>query len=143
MGRFVTGVTVVTTRLGERVHGMTANAFLSVSIDPPLILVSVSQRARMHGYLLEAGRYGVSILSEDQEAVSDHFAGRVREGLDLQFEERGDIPLIAGALAQVVARVVEAHPVGDHTLFIGEVEHLFHREGRPLCYYAGRYGRLE
>ncbi len=142
LGRFATGVTVVTVRLGDRVHGMTANAFLSVSLDPPLVLVSVDRRARMHGLLREAGRYGVSVLAEDQRALADHFAGRVQEGLEISFEERAGVPLLEGALAHVVARVVEAHPAGDHTLFLGEVEHLHHREGLPLLFYAGRYGRM-
>ncbi|KIX84726.1 flavin reductase family protein [Thermus filiformis] len=142
LGRFATGVTVVTVRTGEEVHGMTANAFLSVSLEPPLVLVSVDRKARTHGRLLEAGRYGVSVLSEEQREVSERFAGRGGEGAEVAFVERAGVPLLAGALAHVVARVVEAHPAGDHTLFLGEVEHLDYREGRPLLYYAGRYHRI-
>lgn len=75
LGRFATGVTVVTVARPEGPHGMTANAFLSVSLDPPLVLVSVDRRARMHAYLAEATRYGVSILARDQEIAARHFAG--------------------------------------------------------------------
>ncbi|WP_243095095.1 flavin reductase family protein [Thermus thalpophilus] len=142
LGRFATGVTVVSVRTGEGVHGMTANAFLSVSLDPPLVLVSVDRRARTHGLLLEAGRYGVSVLAEGQRDLSDHFAGRgVGEAQPVWREVLG-VPLLEGALAHVVARVVEAHPAGDHTLFIGEVEHLGYGEGRPLLFFGGRYHGL-
>ena len=76
MGRFATGVTVVTVGYGEHPHGMTANAFMSISLDPPLVLISVGQRARMNQHLELGVRYGVNVLSEQQEAISRHFAGR-------------------------------------------------------------------
>src|SRR5215831_20562820 len=79
LGMFATGVTVITTRAGDQVHGMTANAFMSVSLRPPLILVSVDRRARMNALLREGVRFGVSVLEERQGALSDHFAGRVRD----------------------------------------------------------------
>jgi flavin reductase (DIM6/NTAB) family NADH-FMN oxidoreductase RutF len=121
---------------------MTANAFLSVSLDPPLVLVSVDKRAKMHAFLLEAGHYGVSVLSEDQKVLSDHFAGRVTESIEVRFIERLGVPLLEGALAHIIARIIEAHPTGDHTLFIGAVEHLYYRDGKPLIFYAGRYRTL-
>lgn len=115
---------------------------MSVSLDPPLVLVSLDNRSRTKPVLERAGRYGVSVLAEEQRALSDHFAGRPQEGLEIAFEERAGVPLLKGALAQVAARVVAVYPGGDHTLFLGEVEYLSWREGRPLLYYAGRYGRL-
>ena len=81
LGRFSSGVTIVTTSHNGQAHGMTANAFVSVSIDPPLVLVSVDHRAAMHNFLPESKRYGVSILAERQEQLSNHFAGRTVEGL--------------------------------------------------------------
>lgn len=143
MGCFATGVTIITTRVGEQVHGMTANAFISVSLEPPLVLVSIGHRARMHDYLMEASRYGVSILAEDQRPLSDHFAGRVQPGLEPEFAEALGVPLIKGALAQVVAEVVARHPGGDHTLFVGRVLHLAQEAKAPLVYHGGRYARLE
>jgi flavin reductase (DIM6/NTAB) family NADH-FMN oxidoreductase RutF len=144
LGRFATGVTVVAAYdEGGNPRGLTANAFMSVSLDPPLVLVSLDNRSRTKPVLERAGRYGVSVLAEEQKALSDHFAGRPQEGLTIVFVERAGAPVLEGALAQVVARVVEAYPAGDHTLFLGEVEHLAYREGRPLLYYAGRYARLE
>jgi len=144
LGRFATGVTVVAAydEAGSP-KGLTVNAFMSVSLDPPLVLVSLDNRSRTKPVIERAGRYGVSVLAEEQKALSDHFAGRPQEGLAIVFVERAGAPVLEGALAQVVARVVEAHPAGDHTLFLGEVEHLAYREGRPLLYYAGRYARLE
>ena len=79
LGRFATGVTVITTMAGEQVHGMTANAFMSVSLRPPLVLISVDKRARMHPMLHVDKAIGISVLGHDQEDLSDHFAGRARD----------------------------------------------------------------
>ena len=143
LGRFATGVTVITTVSGETVHGMTANAFMSVSLDPPLVAVAVDHRARLHRLLEETGRYGVSILAEDQELLARHFGGRPQVSVAPRFEWQGGLPLIAGAVAHLVCRVVQAVPAGDHTLFIGQVEHLDCREGAPLLFYGGNYRCLE
>lgn len=143
MGRFATGVTVITTRVGDQVHGMTANAFMSVSLEPPLVLISIGHQARMHDYLMEASRYGVSILAEHQQPLSDHFAGRAQPGLSPEFTEALGIPLIGGAMAHVVAEVVARYPAGDHTIFVGRVLHLAQETKTPLVYHGGRYARLE
>jgi flavin reductase (DIM6/NTAB) family NADH-FMN oxidoreductase RutF len=142
MGCFATGVAVITTAWEGQVHGMTANAFLSVSLEPPLVLVSIGRNARMHQLLVVGRTYGVSKLTEDQEHYSRHFSGRPVEGLQPTFIWHDETPLLADALAYVVARVVDAHPAGDHTLFIGQVEHLHCQNGRPLLFYRGQYGRL-
>lgn len=142
LGRFATGVTVVTVLHEDKPHGMTANAFVSISLNPPLILISVDNRANTHRILPSAGRYGVSILAEHQEAVSTHFAGRPQEGLNPAFTSRLGIPLLEEAVAYFVARVVDIHPAGDHTLYIGEVEHFEMRDDRPLLFHAGKYRRL-
>ncbi len=81
LGRFASGVTVVTARYEDQTHGMTANAFVSVSLDPPLVLVSLDNRSYMHRILPKLGHYGVSVLAEDQERLSNHFAGRTSEGM--------------------------------------------------------------
>jgi flavin reductase (DIM6/NTAB) family NADH-FMN oxidoreductase RutF len=87
MSRFATGVTVITVREGDHVRGMTANAFMSGSLEPPLLVVSVAKRARMHACLLAAERFGVNILAEKQEEVSEHFAGRLNPGFSPAFED--------------------------------------------------------
>ncbi|MBV8903710.1 MAG: flavin reductase family protein [Acidobacteriia bacterium] len=142
LGRFASGVTVVTTCYEGQTHGMTANAFVSVSLAPPLVLVSLDNRAFMHRILREAGRYGVSVLSEDQERLSNHFAGRTIEGLHIRFTERQGMRLLEGAVAYFVVSVVDAHPAGDHTLYIGQVEHFEARDDRPLLFYSGKYQQL-
>ena len=141
LGTFATGVTIVSTRLDDLVHGMTANGFMSVSLEPALVVVSIASGARMHDILLRAGRYGVSVLSREQEAVSRHFAGRAQEGQIRLVESRG-VPLVEGAITHVVASVVDAHSAGDHTLFIGEVLDFEHRAGEPLIFHSGAYRRL-
>jgi flavin reductase (DIM6/NTAB) family NADH-FMN oxidoreductase RutF len=143
LGRFASGVTVVTTRHQDRIHAMTASAFVSVSLDPPLVLVSVDRRASMHEILPLTGRYGVSVLAEHQAAVSNHFAGRPLPGLDVRFITRQGVPLVEGAVAHFVVEVTDAHPAGDHTLYIGRVEHFETREGRPLVFHGGRYRQLK
>lgn len=143
LGRFASGITVITAAHEGTVHGMTANAFVSVSLDPPLVLISVDNRSQMHQKLSQSGQYGVSILAEGQEAFSQHFAGRAQEGLEIPFVWREGVPLLEGALAHLVCRVVNVHPEGDHTLYIGQVEHLNHKDGVPLIFYSGRYAGLE
>jgi flavin reductase (DIM6/NTAB) family NADH-FMN oxidoreductase RutF len=141
MGRFATGVTVVTTTHKDTIHGMTANAFLSVSLRPPLVLVSLG-RCRMSEMLPRTGRYGVSVLASDQENFAVHFAGQRVSAVDPGFVWEKDLPLLDGALAHVGCRVVDVHAAGDHVLWIGEVEHLWHRDGEPLLFYTGRFGTL-
>lgn len=141
MGRFATGVTVVTTTHKGTIHGMTANAFLSVSLRPPLVLVSLG-RCRMSEMLPRTGRYGVSVLASDQEHFAAHFAGQRASEVAPEFVWENDLPHLSGALAHVGCRVVDVHPAGDHVLWIGEVEHLDHRDGEPLLFYTGRFGTL-
>ena len=142
LGRFATGVTVITAIHEDRPHGMTANAFVSISLDPPLVLVSLDNRSNMHRILPGAGRFGVSVLAETQELLSSHFAGRPQEGLHIPFVTRAGLPLLDGAVAFFAARVFDIHPAGDHTLYIGEVEHFEVAEGRPLLFHAGKYRLL-
>jgi len=143
LGMFATGVTIITTQAGEQVHGMTANAFMSVSLQPPLVVISVDRRAKMHGLLHEGERYGISVLGEEQEALSDQFAGRVVEGAsEARFVMVRDTPLVEGAVAHLVARVVRSYWGGDHSLFLGQVEYARYRPGTPLLFHGGRYEHL-
>src|SRR5438552_2276668 len=143
LGMFATGVTVLTTLKGESVHGMTANAFMSVSLQPPLVLVSIDRRARMSELLHEGTRIGVNVLEAGQATLSDHFAGRAVEGTsEPLFELVHDTPLVEGALAHLVARVVRSYWGGDHSLFLGRVEYVRYGEGTPLLFHGGGYGRV-
>jgi flavin reductase (DIM6/NTAB) family NADH-FMN oxidoreductase RutF len=142
LGMFATGVTVLTTRIDETVHGMTANAFMSVSLRPPLVLVSIDRRARMNNLLHEGTRFAVNVLEAGQAALSDHFARRETDGDEPRFELVHDTPLVEGALAHLVCRVVRSYWGGDHSLFLGQVEYARYGEGEPLLFHGGRYERL-
>jgi flavin reductase (DIM6/NTAB) family NADH-FMN oxidoreductase RutF len=142
LGRFATGVTVITALENGKPHGMTANGFVSVSLDPPLVLVSVDNRCRMRRILPAVGRFGVSVLAEHQRPLSDHFAGIQADDFEIQFEDRAGVTLLEGAVARFAARIVHIYPVGDHTLFVGEVEYFEHHQERPLLFYAGKYQQL-
>ena len=141
MGRFATGVTVVTTVERDTVHGMTANGFLSVSLRPPLVLVSLG-RCKMNEMLPRSGRYGISVLSHEQQHFAAHFAAQKPSPVEPTFAWQGDLPLLEGSLAHLVCRVVDVHRAGDHVLWIGEVEYLDHRDDEPLLFYTGRFGTL-
>ncbi|MGA7793674.1 MAG: flavin reductase family protein [Candidatus Acidiferrales bacterium] len=142
VGRFASGVTVLTALHDGRIHGMTANAIVSVSLEPPLVLISLDNRSHKHRSLPQAGRFGISVLSEGQEQLSNHFAGRPLEGVPIHIVTRNEIPLLDGALAYFVVRVMDVHPTGDHTLYVALVEFLEPREAKPSIFYAGRYRQL-
>jgi flavin reductase (DIM6/NTAB) family NADH-FMN oxidoreductase RutF len=143
LGMFATGVTIITAQAADQVHGMTANAFMSVSLRPPLVLISVDRRAKMHGLLPEGSHYGVSMLADDQTGLSDLFAGRqAGDGPAPRFDIVHETPLVQGALAQLVARVVKSYWGGDHSLFVGRVEYARYGQGRPLLFHGGRYEQM-
>src|SRR5918995_842186 len=143
LGMFATGVTVITTRERDQVHGMTANAFMSVSLEPPLVLISVDRRTKMCTLLHEGMHYGVSVLCATQSALSDRFAGRSGEDLpEPRFELVRETPLVDGALAHFVARVEKSYWGGDHSLFLGRVEYARQNPGTPLLFHGGRYEKL-
>ena len=144
--RFATGVTVVTVgRADGEPKGMTANSFTSVSLAPPLVLVCVDLRARTHALLKRARHFGVSVLDEHQQAAAQYFAATEQDAthmaaLGIRFRrEANGVPYIESCLAHMICRRVGARRAGDHTIFIGEVEHLACREGRPLLFYGGKY----
>ncbi len=144
LGRFATGVTVVTTRQDDLVYGMTANAVASLSLTPPLILVAVDRRAVMHGYLTQNRCFAVNVLRADQEALSRRFAApgpKDFSDLNLTTAATGS-PILADAIAFVDCRVVEILPGGDHDIFIGEIVAGDAREGRPLIFYEGKYAQI-
>ena len=142
LGMFATGVLIVTTRSGERVHGMTANSFTSVSLSPPLVLICIDHRATMKQALQDAGHYGLSVLAQDQQHLSRHFASRNGAELDVHFEELEGLPVVENALAQFSCRITQSPDAGDHLIFIGEITGYRHGEGAPLLYFGGGYKEL-
>lgn len=142
-GRFATGVTVVTTRTPEGDHGMTVSAFMSVSLDPPLVCISVGHGAKILPKLCASGRYAVNILAQDMRAQALHFAGRPDSALGDLFKERGGLPVLRGAAAVIVTEVVQQVEAGDHVLLLGRVQHLEQAlAARPLLHHAGEFGGL-
>jgi flavin reductase (DIM6/NTAB) family NADH-FMN oxidoreductase RutF len=147
VGRFPTGVTVITAHWDGLHHGMTANSFTSVSLTPVLVLACVDRAARLHDLVLAAGQWGVSVLAADAEEVSARFASRGRaigEALTEvphRFGPHTGAALLDGALATFECRTVAAYPGGDHTILLGEVLDVAvpRPAGSPLVYYRGRY----
>lgn len=146
MGAFASGVVVITTRTADgAAHAMTANAFMSGSLEPPLVVISVAVTARMHQHLAGGAGFGVSILSSGQLHDSNHFAGRRSEDHAPDLAEVQGTPVLAGASVRLAARQVHAYPCGDHTLFVGHVTALETEPPEtslPLVFYRGKYGAL-
>lgn len=142
MGSFATGVTVITTQVGEEIHGMTANAFMSISLNPKLVTISVDHRAKMLDKIKAAGKYAVNILSEDQVDISMHFAGQ-KQADHVYFDEMNGLPVIRDALTKIICDVYQSYEVGDHTLFIGEVKEIQLSEGKPLLFFGGKYAKYQ
>lgn len=151
MRLFPSGVTVVTTGSGDQAEGMTANAVISVSLDPPLFLVSIHKEARINGRIREEGYYAVNILAGDQEGLSRLFASPERSsGLPAVHSLGGGsgttgAPLAAGALAVVECEVDSVYPAGDHDLFLGRLVgvRLGDAKKGPLVYHEGGYPTLK
>jgi flavin reductase (DIM6/NTAB) family NADH-FMN oxidoreductase RutF len=149
MGCFATGVTIITLDDGGQVHGMTANAFASVSLDPPLVLVCVDHKAQTHAHLHAKKRFGVNVLAEHQRAISEYYANPARTQLEFSqagasFDRTGHgTPVLHGALAYLECHLHSAQDAGDHTIFIAEVEDIVVREGNPLLFFRGSYEKLD
>lgn len=143
LGQFATGVTVITVKDQDGVHGMTANAFSSVSLDPPLVLVCIGKQSRTHSLVEQAGKFGVSILAEGHEDVSRHFAGSRDLPIDITFIDEGvGTPVIKESLAWLDCTVWRRYDGGDHTIVVGRVEALAAPGGKPLIFFQGAYRQL-
>ena len=145
MGHFATGVTVITTRdVDGKPYGLTANALCSVSLTPPLLLVCVDKGAESHPAFERSRLFAVNVLALGHEELSRRFAvsgGDKFVDVPHRFGTTG-VPLLEDVLAVVECRVVAVHEAGDHTIYIGEVEHLEASEGDPLLFFRGQYRRL-
>lgn len=143
LGSFASGVTVVAAEVDGVIHGMTASAFISVSMDPPLVLVSVSQRAHLHPIVAQAGAYTVSVLAAHQAPLSNHFAGRPDPAPAIDWRRTpSGAAVLAGVLTTIECTLVHAIEAGDHTLYVGRVEGVDVQDGEPLTYFRGRYGSV-
>jgi flavin reductase (DIM6/NTAB) family NADH-FMN oxidoreductase RutF len=148
MAQLASGVTVimVSDPATGQPRGMTASAVMSVSLAPPLVVVSVRRQAHLHDALARAGAYSVTVLGEHQEAQACRFAGLPAGERDEPpaFREADGVPVLSGGLAWLVARITAAHPAGDHTLFVGKVTGLGADQPRdpPLAFHRSAFARL-
>ena len=146
LGRFASGVTVVTTRdKTGRLHGITVSAFASVSLEPPLILVCIDKRTGSHRALGEIDNFVVNILREDQQHYSDLFASQFHNKFEkIEYRETADgTPILKDTLASMECRLVNSHENGDHTIFVGEITKSYVSDGKPLIYFHGNYRKLQ
>lgn len=153
MGQFATGVTVVTVlrepgRVHGQIHGMTANSFTSVSLEPLLVLVCVDQKAKTLPLIHQQKQFGINFLTQNQQPLAEYFAQPAQSeqnarqlGVAFRFSERGT-PLLEGCMAQLDCFVVSSYVAGDHTVFLAEVESAELHPGSPLLFFAGKYRRL-
>lgn len=142
MGKFATGVTVIVTEVDGETHGMTANAFMSVSLEPMLVVVSIKENARILPKIQQSKKFSVNILNAEQEHISKIFAGQLKNET-VDFNRLMDFPVIPNALAQVVCEVSAEYVEGDHTLFIGRVVDIQVEDHDPLLFFSGKYRSLE
>jgi len=149
IGHFATGVTVITTANDGLLHGMTANAITSVSLDPLLLLVCVDREAHAYEQLLQSGKFGVNILAEGQEDVSRLFATKgepergAMRGAAFRLGEHGT-PLLEGGLVHIECEVTDRFDAGDHTIFIGAVlDGQLLSDAPPLLFHQAAYRRLQ
>ena len=144
--KFPTGVSIVTTRSADgKPYATTANALLSVALDPPLLLLSVGTGGQTCANLAREGRFGVSFLPDDQAEIADFYARAAADERGTLPESHtapgpGGVALLDGALAAMACRIEQSVEAGDHTLFVATVEHVEVGEGNALLFYDGRYG---
>ena len=145
-GSFPSGVSVITFyEDGGAVHGLTANAVCSVSLEPCLVLVCVDHKARSFAMLRESERFVMNFLSHGQEGPFNHFARSDTEGEPpFKFHRSAHgLPVLDGCVAWLECRIVGMHPAGDHTIFVGEVEEIEFYGGRPLVLYTGKLMEIQ
>lgn len=140
---FASGVTVITTPDGGGgVHGMTATAFSSLSLRPPLVLVAVGRDTRCHRLIAEGRRFGISILHDHQVETARHFGKQGEASRSPAFATLHGVPVIEGAMSSLACSLDEAFEGGDHSIFVGLVTAAEVKQGSPLLHYDGRYRRL-
>ncbi len=143
MGKFATGITIVSAEYKDQIHGMTVNAFMSVSLDPKLIAVSIDEKASMYRELQEINGFGVSVLSDNQQDVSMVYAKQKEKDREILFERLNGVPVVQGSLVKLACEIHETAKAGDHMIFIAEVKDVQLNDGEPIVYYGGKYRNLE
>jgi 4-nitrophenol 2-monooxygenase / 4-nitrocatechol 4-monooxygenase, reductase component len=144
LSRRATGVSIVTARVGENLHGMTVSAFTEVSLRPPLVLVCANRDSNTRPVIEAGGVFAINVLARDQQDLSNRFAAKRNEdqrfeGLELDIGRAGS-PLLRGVAVNIDCRVIAFHGHGDHIIFVGEVQEVRCFDRDPLLYLRGSYG---
>ncbi len=144
IGHFASGVTVITTTVDETLHGTTASAVTSLSLEPPMLLICMNRSSATGQAVARSGAFAVNILGEGDDLLARRFAGKGEDkfnGVAVTIGDHGQ-PLLVDALAQLVCRVTQAVEAATHVVFFAEVHEATARPGQPLAYYRGKFGRL-
>lgn len=145
MGHFATGVTIITTKdVSGKPFGLTANAFSSLSLDPPLVLICVDKKVDCYACFDQSRVFVVNILSEGQDQLSTRFATKGIEKFEGVAVRQGNlgVPLLEGAVAHIECTLTSAYEGGDHTIYVGEIQAVAASGDRPLLFFKGKYSRL-
>lgn len=143
MSKFATGVTVVTALVDEEIVGMTVNAFMSISLQPKLVAVSIDEKASMYNMIQDVKQFGISILKEDQEDLSMIFANQQEKDRKIAYTYKNGIPVLDDTLATISCTVYDMVKAGDHMIFIGKVMDINVSEGAPLLYFNSNYEKID
>ena len=139
MGMFATGITIVTAEYKGKMMGITVNAFMSVSLDPKLIAISIDENASMYTKLQETKQFGLSILQEEQKELSMIFSKQMEKDREIPYIAQGDVPVIEDSIATLSCKVMDTAKAGDHMIFIAEVTDIKVKTGDPVLFYGGKY----
>lgn len=142
MGKFATGITIVSMNDEGKNIGMTVNAFMSISLNPKLIAVSIDESASMYDKLNNTEKFGISILKEDQQDLSMIFARQKEKDREIEFVDLDGVPVLKDALATLSCKVINKVKAGDHLIYIAEVTDLTIDEGSPILYFGGKYRKI-
>lgn len=142
MSKFTTGITIVTTMFDNKIQGMTVNSFMSVSLEPQLITISLDQKTNFYKNVEKIKRFGVSVLREEQQEISMIFAKQIDKSFN-DYSTLDHIPIINNALTTLACSVVNTVEAGDHLLLIAEVDKIATAEGDPLIFYNSKYNTIE
>jgi flavin reductase (DIM6/NTAB) family NADH-FMN oxidoreductase RutF len=146
LARWASGVTIVTSRAGDDIHGMTVSDFSGASLTPPLVSVCCARESITTGLIARGGCFGVNVLAEDQRALSDRFASKKHEHerfVGVGFSDGGTgAPLLDGCVVNLDCRLVATYEAGDHVIYLGQIESSRYSDRRPLVYWGGGYRQL-
>lgn len=142
MGKFATGITIVTIDEEEAPQGMTVNAFMSVSLHPKLIAISIDYSASLYDQLYSKNKFGISILTKEQKELAQVFARQKQQTDPIHYQQLDGVPILENAMAALACKVKDKIPAGDHLMYIAEVTDLIINEGDPTLFFGGQYREL-